>query len=113
MALIINASDIAYLIPPSIAMILYGTLANVSVAELFIAGIGPGIVLALLFSAYCYVYSLLQGDAIMRFPKIAAPCQTPNRLTSNRRRMSSSLTSGSGVRPIDMPALLINTSIRP
>lgn len=69
MALIINASDIAYLIPPSIAMILYGTLANVSVAELFIAGIGPGVVLALLFSAYCYVYSLLQGDAIMRFPK--------------------------------------------
>ncbi|MGH1542903.1 MAG: TRAP transporter large permease [Arenicella sp.] len=58
MALIINASDIAYLIPPSIGMILYGTLANTSVGELFIAGIGPGILLALLFSLYSYIYSV-------------------------------------------------------
>lgn len=64
MALIINASDIAFLIPPSIGLILYGTLANTSVGELFIAGIGPGIVLPLMFSAYCYLYSVLQGDAI-------------------------------------------------
>ncbi|WP_419905302.1 TRAP transporter large permease [Kiloniella sp.] len=64
MALIINASDIAFLIPPSIGLILYGTLANTSVGELFIAGIGPGIVLALLFSTYCYFYSVYQGDSI-------------------------------------------------
>ncbi len=69
MALIINASDIAFLIPPSIGMILYGTLANTSVGELFIAGIGPGIVLAVLFSIYCYVYSSLQGDTITLVPK--------------------------------------------
>ncbi|WP_271272233.1 TRAP transporter large permease [Aliamphritea hakodatensis] len=64
MALIINASDIAFLIPPSIGLILYGTLANTSVGELFIAGIGPGIVLALLFSAYCYAYSVYHADSI-------------------------------------------------
>ncbi len=58
MALIINASDIAFLIPPSIGLILYGTLANASVGELFIAGIGPGVVLALLFSVYSYIYSV-------------------------------------------------------
>lgn len=69
MALIINASDIAFLIPPSIGMILYGTLANTSVGELFIAGIGPGIVLALLFSVYCYFYSVWQGDLISLVPK--------------------------------------------
>lgn len=69
MALIINASDIAFLIPPSIGMILYGTLANTSVGELFIAGIGPGVVLALLFSIYCYFYSILQGDLIAVVPK--------------------------------------------
>ena len=63
-ALIINASDIAFLIPPSIGLILYGTLANASVGELFIAGIGPGIVLAILFSVYCYVYSVRQGARI-------------------------------------------------
>lgn len=64
LALIINASDIAFLIPPSIGLILYGTLANTSVGELFIAGIGPGIVLAVMFSLYCYIYSVLQGDSI-------------------------------------------------
>ena len=64
MALIINASDIAFLIPPSIGLILYGTLANTSVGELFIAGIGPGLLLALLFSAYCYIYSVVQSDSI-------------------------------------------------
>ena len=69
MALIINASDIAFLIPPSIGMILYGTLANTSVGELFIAGIGPGIVLAILFSVYCYIYSAMQGDQIALVPK--------------------------------------------
>ncbi|OMH27147.1 C4-dicarboxylate ABC transporter permease [Motiliproteus sp. MSK22-1] len=58
MALIINASDIAFLIPPSIGLILYGTLANASVGELFIAGIGPGILLAILFSLYSYIHSV-------------------------------------------------------
>ncbi len=64
LALIINASDIAFLIPPSIGLILYGTLANASVGELFIAGIGPGILLAILFSAYSYLYSVQQGAKI-------------------------------------------------
>jgi tripartite ATP-independent transporter DctM subunit len=69
MALIINASDIAFLIPPSIGLILYGTLANTSVGELFIAGIGPGLLLALLFSAYCYIYSVVQSDSITLIEK--------------------------------------------
>lgn len=58
MALIINASDIALLIPPSIGMIVYGVVSGTSVGELFIAGIGPGLMLLFLFSAYCYFYSL-------------------------------------------------------
>lgn len=64
MALIINASDIAFLIPPSIGLILFGTLANASVGELFIAGIGPGVLLAVLFSIYCYVHSVTHSDSI-------------------------------------------------
>lgn len=64
MALIINASDIAFLIPPSIGMILYGTLANTSVGELVIAGIHPGVVLPVMLLLYCYFYSALQGDQI-------------------------------------------------
>lgn len=57
-ALIINASDIALLIPPSIGMIVYGVISGSSIAELFIAGIGPGILIMILFSIYCYYYAM-------------------------------------------------------
>lgn len=62
-ALIINASDIALLIPPSIGMIVYGVVSGTSIGELFIAGIGPGILIAVLFCAYCYVASIRLGIA--------------------------------------------------
>jgi C4-dicarboxylate transporter, DctM subunit len=54
-ALIINASDIALLIPPSIGMIVYGVVSGTSIGELFIAGIGPGLLVLALFCAYCWV----------------------------------------------------------
>ena len=57
-ALIINASDIALLIPPSIGMIIYGVVSGTSVGKLFIAGIGPGIMILILFSLYCYGLSI-------------------------------------------------------
>jgi C4-dicarboxylate transporter, DctM subunit len=57
LALIVNASDIAMLIPPSIAMIIYGVVSGTSISELFIAGVGPGLLILLLFSIYCYVYA--------------------------------------------------------
>lgn len=52
-ALIINAAGIALLIPPSISMIIYGVVTGSSVGELFIAGVGPGLLVFLLFSCYC------------------------------------------------------------
>lgn len=55
MALIINASDIALLIPPSIGMIVYGVVSGTSVGELFIAGIGPGLLILFAFSIYCWI----------------------------------------------------------
>lgn len=42
-----SASTIAVLIPPSIPLILYGLIANVSIIDLFVAGIVPGIALGL------------------------------------------------------------------
>lgn len=56
-ALIINASDIAFLIPPSIGMIVFGIVGKVSIAELFLAGIGPGLLILLLFSVYSVWYA--------------------------------------------------------
>ena len=58
LALIVNASDIAFLIPPSIGMIIYGVVSGTSISELFIAGIGPGLLILLMFSIYSYIYAV-------------------------------------------------------
>ncbi|WP_261841508.1 TRAP transporter large permease [Aliamphritea ceti] len=55
--LIINAADLAYLIPPSIGMIIYGVISGTSISELFIAGLGPGLLIIVLFSMYCIWYA--------------------------------------------------------
>ncbi|WP_447530313.1 TRAP transporter large permease [Vreelandella sp. TE19] len=60
LALIINASDIAFLIPPSIGMIIYGVISGTSIGELFIAGIGPGLLILFMFSAYCILYAVVK-----------------------------------------------------
>jgi tripartite ATP-independent transporter DctM subunit len=65
-ALIINASDIALLIPPSIGMIVYGVVSGTSIGELFIAGIGPGLLILALFCGYCFVASVRMGIAPLR-----------------------------------------------
>lgn len=61
LALIINASDIALLIPPSIGLIIYGVVSGASIGDLFIAGIMPGLLLLLLFSVYCWYASIRMG----------------------------------------------------
>jgi len=58
LALIVNSSDIAFLIPPSIGMIIYGVVSNTSISELFIAGIGPGLLILFLFSIYSVIYAI-------------------------------------------------------
>ena len=60
LALIVNASDIAFLIPPSIGMIIYGVVSNTSIAELFIAGVGPGLLILVLFSGYSIIYAKIK-----------------------------------------------------
>lgn len=59
LALIVNSSDIAFLIPPSIGMIIYGIVAKTSIPELFIAGIGPGLLILFLFSIYSVIYAII------------------------------------------------------
>jgi C4-dicarboxylate transporter, DctM subunit len=57
LGLIINASDLAYLIPPSIGFIVYGVVTSTSIGMLFLSGVFPGLLICGLFSVYCYVYS--------------------------------------------------------
>lgn len=61
LALIINSSDIAFLIPPSIGMIIYGVITGTSISELFIAGVGPGLLILAMFSAYCIAYAYIHN----------------------------------------------------
>jgi tripartite ATP-independent transporter DctM subunit len=59
-----GASTLGLLIPPSIIMIVYGVSAEVSIAKLFIAGVLPGLMLALLFSGYIVAWALRNPDQI-------------------------------------------------
>ena len=66
-----GAGTLGLLIPPSIIMIVYGVAANVSIAKLFMAGVLPGILLALVFMGYIAWWALRHpeqvpaGDAAM------------------------------------------------
>jgi len=55
-----SAGTLGFLIPPSMIMIVYGITANVSIGQLFIAGIIPGIMLALGFMGYTIIFSLFE-----------------------------------------------------
>lgn len=59
-----GASTLGLLIPPSIIMIVYGVTAEVSIARLFIAGILPGLMLAMLFSGYIAAWALVNPGKI-------------------------------------------------
>lgn len=60
------------LIPPGIAMIIYGSIANVSIGKLFIAGIGPGVLLCLSMMILVSVTSKKRGYKPVR-EKFIAP----------------------------------------
>jgi C4-dicarboxylate transporter, DctM subunit len=59
-----GAGTLGLLIPPSIIMIVYGVAANVSIARLFIAGVIPGLLLAVLFMGYIVVWALFNKDKV-------------------------------------------------
>lgn len=64
-----GAGTLGLLIPPSIIMIVYGVSAEVSIAQLFIAGVLPGVLLALLFSGWLVLWAL-------RNPHLVPPADT-------------------------------------
>lgn len=54
--LVVTSGTLGVIVPPSIPMIIYGMAANVSVSELFLAGIGPALVIGALLMAYAFWY---------------------------------------------------------
>jgi C4-dicarboxylate transporter, DctM subunit len=65
LGLIINSSDIAFLIPPSIGFIVYGVATSTSIGMLFLSGVFPGLLILLMFSVYCYVYSKIKKVGVL------------------------------------------------
>ena len=57
-----GAATLGLMIPPSLTLIVYGVTINESITKLFIAGILPGLVLALMFMAYVVIVSKLSKD---------------------------------------------------
>ncbi len=62
-----GSGTLGLLIPPSIILIIYGVAVQESIAKLFIAGIIPGIMIALIFMSYVIIWSLINKK---HMPKI-------------------------------------------
>ncbi len=65
---------LGFLIPPSVTMIVYASLSNLSIGKMFLAGIIPGLLLATLFIAYILIRSLIN-------PELAPPIPVEERAT--------------------------------
>lgn len=64
--LILTASTLSMLIPPSVAMILYSVQVSASVADVFLAGLSAGGILVLILAVYCYLYARIGGIGTAR-----------------------------------------------
>lgn len=59
-----GSGTLGFLIPPSLIMIIYGVLSDVSIGKLFMAGIIPGLLLATLYSVYIMIVSKLDKSVV-------------------------------------------------
>ena len=56
-----TSAELGVIIPPSIPLILYGVSAEVSIGELFVAGIGPGILISCALMLFVWIYCRIKG----------------------------------------------------
>jgi tripartite ATP-independent transporter DctM subunit len=59
-AVVMSVSTLGPIIPPSIMMVIYAITADVSIARMFLAGLVPGLVVALSISALIGIYALFR-----------------------------------------------------
>ena len=59
-----GSGTLGLLIPPSIILIIYGVTVQESIAKLFIAGIIPGIMIAIIFMLYVIIWSIINKKAM-------------------------------------------------
>ena len=61
-------SSLGILIPPSVVLVLYAMIARQPVLSLWLAGVFPGLLMALIFGIYIYVRSLIQPEIAPAMP---------------------------------------------
>ncbi len=59
--LLATAGTLGPIVPPSIALIIYGAVTGTSIGRLFAAGLLPAILIAVILVSYCMVYSARRG----------------------------------------------------
>jgi tripartite ATP-independent transporter DctM subunit len=59
-----GSGTLGLMIPPSLTMIVYGVTVNESIAQLFMAGVFPGLVLAMLFMGYMMLRATLEPKLV-------------------------------------------------
>ncbi|MEP5759002.1 MAG: TRAP transporter large permease subunit [Litoreibacter sp.] len=67
LGVVAGSACLGMLIPPSILMIIWAVLTEISIGALFVAGLGPGILLSSFFIGYCIITAKL-------YPNTAPAC---------------------------------------
>jgi len=65
---IMSGGSLGFLIPPSVVFIFYGVIARTSIAYLWLAGIGPGILLSILYIIYILVLCKIKPEVAEVIP---------------------------------------------
>ncbi len=75
-ALTAASGGIGIIVPPSIALIIYGSIAEVSISDLFLAGVIPGIVVACSLAVVTFVVSKRRGYGSVKRDRVRMPLVT-------------------------------------
>lgn len=75
---IAGSSVLGMLIPPSVLLIIYGILAQVSIGQLFLAGVVPGIILAVIYCLGIAVIARLRPESVGDIATMDVPAKEPS-----------------------------------
>ncbi len=89
---------LGFLIPPSVVMIIYGMIAKVSIGKLFMAGIFPGLLLAILFIVYIGIRCFFQ-------PRVG-PALPPEERATMREKL---ISTRAAILPIILIVVVLGT----